>query len=110
MRSDQEELRLRIRDDDAQADASQADEPPAGGSVTVLCTTTTDGSYPTTAGVFYALIVNQIIGTESEGSTASFTDLPGKIYGFNLGNAVPDQGTKVEATRVPHRWVFRYDG
>lgn len=105
----EEELRLRRRDDDAEDDVSQASPSAAGGSLSVLGTTSVAASYPTIAGRFYVITINQILGTESEGATATFANQPGTIAAYNLGSAVPPLGTTVICTYVPHRWVFRYD-
>jgi hypothetical protein len=79
-----------------------------GGCTHLLCVTTTVTTYPTTANVFYGLIPQALLGTESEGAAGVLTPGTIHIFGLNLGASVPPPGTQVLAEYVGNRWVFRY--
>lgn len=81
------------------------------GTASLLVVTTTVMTYPTTAGVFYATNPVEIDGTELEGNAATYApDGSQVIYCLNTGTQVPPSGTRVIASAVGGRWVFRYDG
>lgn len=102
----------RLRINDAASLDSTSQEPPrnAAGSPVFVGTTTTVTTYPTSAGKFFAVTPTAVLGTESEGSSASFTTRSSTVFAYNLGTAIPASGTTVVCTFVPNRWVFRYDG
>jgi hypothetical protein len=107
-----EGVRLRMSDADA-ADArsrASASTSAIGGAITRLVQTTTVATYPTTAAAYFACTPLDVLGTQTEGSPGSTTTCTGLIYVFNLGTAIPPNGTKLVATFVPYRWVTRYDG
>jgi hypothetical protein len=81
-----------------------------GGSVSFLGQTTTITTYPTTAGLYYAVTPLSVGGSEAEGSTATFTSESGTVMAYNVGSTVPPNGTKVLVSGVGGRWVFRWDG
>jgi hypothetical protein len=81
------------------------------GSAAVLLTTTTIATYPSTAGSFFASNPTEIDGTEVEGGAASYTaDSTQVVYALNVGSMIPPVGTRIVASSVGGRWVFRYDG
>jgi hypothetical protein len=102
----------RLRGDDLDADDELSRRPAAveGASRRFLAKTKTVTSYPTAAGKFYAMETQDVLGTQSEGSAATFSGQGDTFYALNLGSAIPPVGTIVEVTHVPHRFVFRYDG
>jgi hypothetical protein len=82
-----------------------------GGSAARLVTTVAVSSYPTAAGVYYGCNPTEADGAEVEGGAASYTaDTTQVMYVLNQGTAVPPVGTRVIASAVGGRWVFRYDG
>ncbi len=82
----------------------------ARGSSAMLAQTTTARAYPTTAGVFYAVVPCDIDGPETEGAAVSFVPRAGSVaYALNLGTQVPPSGTTVVCHGVGGRWCFRYD-
>lgn len=91
-------------------DRSRSNPPDAGRAL--LCQTTTDSSYPTSAGVFYAVLEVEASGTELEGATPTFAaDAAGnKFFAINLGTGIPPDPTLVICRYVGGRWAFRYDG
>ena len=102
----------RIRmDDGASLDEITRDDQPSAdhGSPCIVGVTTTVTTYPTTAQRFYAITVQAILGTETEGGAGTVTARSGRIYALNLGSSIPPNGTKVVCDFVPYRWVFRYD-
>jgi hypothetical protein len=83
----------------------------ADGSTALLVTTTTVTTYPSTAGSFYASNPTEIDGSEVEGGVATYTaDTTQVVYALNVGTMIPPVGTRVVASSVGGRWVFRYDG
>jgi hypothetical protein len=83
----------------------------AEGSPARLLTTTTIATYPSTAGAFFASNPNEIDGSEVEGGAASYTaDTTQVVYALNVGTMIPPVGTRIVASSVGGRWVFRYDG
>jgi len=82
-----------------------------GGSTSVLAQTTVVASYPTSAGVLYAMAPITIDGAETEGATPAYhADATRTFYAVNLGTQVPPRGTLIVCCAVGGRWVFRYDG
>jgi hypothetical protein len=102
--------RLRFDDADAVDAASREPLDKAAGAPSLVCKTTTCTTYPTAAMRFYCVTPQSVLGTETEGSTGTFTGTPGTFKALNLGSAIPPSGTQVLVTFVGHRWVFRYDG
>lgn len=102
----------RLRDDldDAEGREGRSEHTPAKCGVTVLAKTKTVSSYPTVAARYYACETQEVVGTESEGGTATLVTLGDTFYALNLGSAVPPTTTYVICTFVAHRWVFRWDG
>jgi hypothetical protein len=85
----------------------RGDDSPA----TLLLTTTTITTYPTSASAFYAGNPTQVSGTETEGGAASYApDIANIVLALNLGTQIPAAGTRVIATAAGGRWTFRYDG
>ena len=90
-------------------DSARGDSPP-NGSAAILAMTTTVSTYPTTAGSFFAILVQSINGSEAEGSSASYVSASSTpSYAWNAGTAIPPSGTPVVCHAVGGRWVFRYD-
>jgi hypothetical protein len=79
-------------------------------SSAMLATTTTVGTYPTTAAAYYACLETDIGGREIEGGSATYVNGTATVYAINVGTQVPPIGTKVVCHAVGGRWVFRYDG
>jgi hypothetical protein len=103
-------LRERLGATSDRLDTAQG-APPLHGSAAVLGITTTVTSYPTTAAAFYAMLPQEVDGSETEGSAASYTASSSTpFYGYNAGTQVPPAGTPVVCHAVGGRWVFRYDG
>lgn len=88
----------------------RSDAPPTDCSAATLLTTTTVGTYPTSASAFYACFANDVGGVETEGTAATYSTGTAIVYALNIGSAVPPSGTKVVAHAVGGRWVFRWDG
>jgi len=81
------------------------------GSTSLLVTTTTVTTYPTTAGSFYASNPTEIDGSEIEGGAVTYTaDSTQIVFILNVGTQIPPAGTRLVAHAVGGRWVFRYDG
>jgi hypothetical protein len=81
------------------------------GSSALLLTTTTIGTYPSTAGAFFASNPTEIDGSEVEGGAASYTaDGTQVVCALNVGTMIPPVGTRVVASSIGGKWVFRYDG
>ena len=74
----------------------------------VLAETVSDGSYPTAAGVVYALRPVDLTGPEKEGGTPTKSVGSDTFYATHLGTTAPPVGTEVVAVLVPYRWVFTY--
>jgi hypothetical protein len=83
---------------------------PPDGARSILVTTTVAVTYPTAAGVFYACYRTDVTGSETEGSTPTFSQQNQIFYVLNLGTAVPPQGTPRLAENEGGIWVMRYDG
>ena len=81
------------------------------GSAAMCAVTTTVTTYPTSAGAFYACNPELLYGAETEGGAPTFTaDTATVLYAFNLGSAIPPNGTKIVIHAAGGRWAFRYDG
>jgi hypothetical protein len=62
-------------------------------------------------GKFAAAIPQAILGPESEGGTATFSDLgSAPIFVDQVGPGVPATGDRIIAHRVPYRWISRKKG
>ena len=107
----QKELRV-LRDRGAlqNEELDRADPGDRHCSGAIVATTTTVASYPTSAGVFYACNPTEVGGANVEGGAASYSAGGDVVYCLNAGTAVPPSGTRVIASAVGGRWVFRYDG
>jgi hypothetical protein len=91
-------------------DRSEAAADPYGAASMVVITTTVS-SYPTASVAFYACNPELLTGSETEGSTPTFTaDTSTVVYALNVGSAIPPNGTKVVIHAGSGRWAFRYDG
>jgi hypothetical protein len=102
-------LRDRHEQLEDEIDRSRANPPDAGRAL--LCRTTSVTTYPTTAGVFYAVLEVEASGTEREGATPSFTPdgSTNAFYALNLGTGIPDSGTYLICRLVGGKWAFRFD-
>jgi hypothetical protein len=81
------------------------------GTTSVLVSTTTVASYPTSAGSFFACVPQAVDGTEAEGSAATYVaESSSVIYVYNTGTAIPTPNTMILAHLVGGRWVMRFDG
>lgn len=89
---------------------SRLSPPPPDGARSLLVQTTTKTTYPTTAGVFYAVKSVDVDGTELEGATPTFTVETDIFFALNLGSAVPPSGTNILAECFGGMWAFRWDG
>jgi hypothetical protein len=110
MSSIDEAKRLRVRDAALADDLLRLQTPPAEGAPCLVANTTTLGSYPSAPSSFFACNPLTVLGTEVEGGTGIITTDSATFFAYNLGSAVPPQGTAVLVTFVGNRWVFRYDG
>ena len=109
MNDHDEARRLRVRDEDI-TDALTATPYLADpGSPCLVLQTTVLTAYPTAAQSFFACVPVTVLGAETEGGQATLTPLAPTLFAFNLGAALPPQGTKVISSYVGNRWVFRYD-
>lgn len=104
----EESVRLRQNDDDLQQEMTKEalSGVQAGGYLVVR--TATQGSYPTAANRFYHCEIESVLGTETEGSSATFDGASKTIKAYNLGSGIPPVGTRVIACHVPYSWVFQY--
>jgi len=81
------------------------------GSAAMLAVTTTVSSYPTSATSFYACNPQFLTGDDTEGATPTFeSDSATVVYAYNMGSAIPPNGTKIVIHATGGRWCFRYDG
>ena len=101
--------RLRQSDQVAADERSRTPHPPAAGAPALLVQTTTVTTNPTTAAAFYAVLPVAAAGTQTEGAAGSYAAGTAAFYALNLGTGIPPSGTRLVATSVSHRWVFRYD-
>lgn len=106
-----EEVRLlRERIADLQARIDRRGDA-ASGSVVGVGVTYQIAAYPTAPNAWYALRPATVVGTETEGGSATPTPSPsGSILAYNLGTATPTPGTAVVVILCGDRYVFRYDG
>jgi hypothetical protein len=102
--------RIRLRLGEAEADQTRELEYTGEGAACFVGKTIACSSYPTTAAVMYCVAAVGIMGTETEGSSGVFTVQTPTLKALNVGSAIPPSGTLLVVTRVPNRWVFRYDG
>lgn len=80
------------------------------GAGTIVCQTTSLGSYPTAATAFYAVFPVAAGGAEVEGGAVTLNPESIPFYAYNIGSKVPPPGTNVLAHAVPNRWVFSWNG
>jgi hypothetical protein len=80
------------------------------GARSLLVQTTTETSYPTTAGVFYAVFAVDVTGDETEGATPEFAVNGDLFHVLNLGSSPPPPQTNLLAEAAGGIWIFRYDG
>jgi hypothetical protein len=88
-------------------DASKEEMP--SGALSMVVRTTTQTSYPTTTGVFYACVPVDVGGTESEGSSGSLGAGTARMFVLVIGSTVPTSGKDLIADCVGGRWISRYD-
>jgi hypothetical protein len=81
---------------------------PPDGARSLLVTTTTFATYPTTAGVFYAVLPTDVTGAETEGATPTFTQDSQLFYALNIGAGIPPNSTTVLAEMCGGIWVVCY--
>jgi hypothetical protein len=89
----------------------------ARGSASLDCSyslalkTTVQKSYPTAAASYFACLIVQYEGPETEGGSATaVTPYPNNyVWALNEGSQIPPVGTIVTAHAVGGRWVFLYD-
>ena len=82
----------------------------ASSSQSLLAQTIKLKSYPSTPQQFYACQPVSILGTESEGNTATLVPISSTFFALNLGSSVPPISTMMIVSFVSNRWVFRFDG
>jgi hypothetical protein len=101
---------LRDRQSAASADLDRSAGGMPHGAAALIAQTTTVATYPTTAGLMYGLIAQDIDGDEVEGAACTYTATSANVlYAVNLGTAIPPNGTNVIVSAVGGRWAFRYD-
>ena len=105
-----EAKRLRIRDEALLDGWNRSDQHPSFGSPSLVALTKKIQTYPTTARKFYACEPQTVLGKEVEGGAGTLTPGQATFFAFNLGTAIPPEGTPILATFVESRWVFRHDG
>lgn len=64
-----------------------------------------DGSFPTTAGKFFAVTRHTVTGPELEGGTPVLTAAADTFYPLVLGSAATAVGNPVLASSIPYRWA-----
>jgi hypothetical protein len=81
-------------------------------SAAAIVITTVVETYPTSAGVMYAVLEQIVTGSEVEGATPTVTTASGALtfFALNLGTAIPAEGTQLVVHSTGGRWTFRYDG
>ncbi|HEV3122733.1 MAG TPA: hypothetical protein VGY53_12555 [Isosphaeraceae bacterium] len=79
-------------------------------ALALVAVTFQESSYPTQAKSLFACKIQLVSGQETEGAAGVLTATTATIYAYNLGSAIPPQGTAILATQVGDRWTFRYDG
>jgi hypothetical protein len=102
----------RLRHQDLDDDVDRVEELVPEGTPALLLTTTQVGmTYPGNAGAFYACNPTQVAGVETEGGNATYiADQTQILFAWNAGSKSPPKETRVIASAVGGRWVFRYDG
>jgi hypothetical protein len=101
----------KLRQSEEQLDAAQSrleDGYQDETAPTLLAKTTTDGSYPTTPGVFFRLEIVKALGSENDAGPVTYTGTGQYIYATHVGQAVPPIGTVVLCQFVPDRYVFEF--
>jgi hypothetical protein len=91
-----------------QLDRAREDQSEA--TAAVVGVTFAESAYPSQAQGLFACRVQTVGGLETEGAPGSLTPTTATIYAYNLGSALPPQGTAILAVQVGDRWTFRYDG
>jgi hypothetical protein len=76
----------------------------------MIARTVSLGSYPATAGRYFACHPLTILGVEAEGGLGLLTTEDATFFALNLGSTIPPAGTAILVTFVGNRWAFRYDG
>lgn len=93
--------------------ADAIDRSPYGqseGATLLVVKTVQETTYPAIAASTFACQVQTPGGPETEGALGSLVATTAALYAFNLGSALPPQGTLLLATQVGDRWVIHYDG
>lgn len=106
MTRDDEFARLRLSVGAAAAAAQSASAPEPGAEPRRACRTVKIQTYPSSSPAFFGLQEYEILGAEGEGNPGVENPVGDPFLGLCLAAVVPDEGTKVEATFVPFRWVF----
>jgi hypothetical protein len=101
--------RLFLRDAAIAAEVDRQESAPSSGAPSLLARTRIQYAYPTTAQCYYACEPLTLLGPEVEGAPGVITELGATFLALNLGNSAPPVGTRIVATFVGNRWVFRYD-
>lgn len=96
---------LRDADADHEADLAAAGGVGAGGPGLSVARTTSDATYPTTAGKFVKCELGTITGTEAEGTAGTTTWTGRYVYAYAL-TTPPTQGTTVLVRWADYRWVL----
>lgn len=104
--------RLRMQDTQTDDAFTRTDSSPDDGSPSIVCVTTTKGTYPQVANALFWVQSQSVTGTETEGGQGNVaSDGSAPFLAYNLGSAVPTQGVSRFVVKfVNYRWVFRYDG
>lgn len=105
-----EERTIRERHADLADTVDQLARDDGGSAGAMLVQTQTVGTYPTTAGSYYAVKSVDPGGAETEGGSGTFTAGTDTFYALNSGSSVPPSGTKVIVQPIGGRWVFSYNG
>jgi hypothetical protein len=100
--------RLLRRQDEADDDATRSPGSDDPGAVSFVGKTVAVGTYPTTAGRYFAVTPQDVTGAETEGGAGTVTGLSGTVLALHLGSTIPPAGTAVVVTRVDYRFVFAY--
>lgn len=103
-----ESMRLRLDDEALAAEQTRTAQPGGQCCPCLIVETATQTTYPTAAGKFFHCKIVSVLGTETEGASATYGVSTNTIKVYNLGSSIPPSGTKVLAFFVPYRWVFRY--
>jgi hypothetical protein len=107
--TDEAEL-IRLNDKNLGIINSQSEDDGNGGNTAVVGSTVTITTYPTIAGAFYGMQPQSIFGDEVEGGAGTSTNYGVPFLSYNLGGAIPGNGTQHLNSYIDNRWVFRYDG